>query len=161
MATPKRLHRSRTNKLLVGVCGGLAEYFGTDPTLVRVLWLLLSFFSAGLFLVLYLVLAIIMPLEGSTATEPVDVVRENIRTFPTEAEEAGRRIADTVGGQGSRPTHANDGLRMAAIIMVVLGVIFLVINLGPFPWFTWGRVWPVVLIVIGLVTLMGGARRRA
>ncbi|HEY2350957.1 MAG TPA: PspC domain-containing protein [Candidatus Acidoferrum sp.] len=56
----KRLARSSTDKKIAGVCGGLAEYFDLDPTLVRVLWLLLLFF-AGTGLLAYLILWIALP----------------------------------------------------------------------------------------------------
>jgi len=58
----KKLTRSNTNKMLCGVCGGIAEYFDVDPTLVRVAYAILSVFSFGLLgVVLYVVLAIIIP----------------------------------------------------------------------------------------------------
>ncbi len=58
----KKLTRSNTNKMLCGVCGGIAEYFDVDPTLVRVAYAILSVFSFGLLgVVLYVILAIIMP----------------------------------------------------------------------------------------------------
>ncbi len=60
----KRLTRSAINKFIAGVCGGLAEYFNLDPTLVRVGYVLLTIFSAGFpGLLLYIILLIIMP-EG-------------------------------------------------------------------------------------------------
>lgn len=57
----KRLMRSSTDKKIAGVCGGLAEYFDLDPTLVRVLWLLLLFF-AGTGLLAYVILWIALPI---------------------------------------------------------------------------------------------------
>ena len=61
MATEKKLTRS-ANKILAGVCGGIAEYFEIDPTLVRVAYAALSIFSAGFpGLLLYIVMLIIMP----------------------------------------------------------------------------------------------------
>ncbi|OHA88903.1 MAG: PspC domain-containing protein [Candidatus Zambryskibacteria bacterium RIFCSPHIGHO2_02_FULL_43_14] len=41
----KRLYRSNTNKIFAGVCGGLGEYFNVDPTLLRLIWLLVVIFS--------------------------------------------------------------------------------------------------------------------
>ena len=55
------LRRSRTNRMLGGVCGGLGGYLGIDPTIVRVLWMLASLGSMGLGVVLYLVLTFIIP----------------------------------------------------------------------------------------------------
>ncbi len=63
----KRLYRSRTNRVLSGVCGGLGQYFNLDPVLMRVLAVILGFVSFGTFLVLYLVLALIIPLEPERA----------------------------------------------------------------------------------------------
>ena len=57
----KKLRRSR-NSMIAGVCAGIAEYFDFDPTLVRIAYVLLSFFSAGFpGLLLYIILAIVMP----------------------------------------------------------------------------------------------------
>ena len=58
---PKRLHRS-SNKVLGGVCAGIAEYFNVDPTVVRAIYAVLSLFSAGFpGLLLYIILLLIMP----------------------------------------------------------------------------------------------------
>ena len=58
----KKLYRSRTNKTFSGVCGGLGEYLNIDPTLVRVLWVLLSIFAAGFpGLIAYIVMACVIP----------------------------------------------------------------------------------------------------
>lgn len=60
----KKLYRSNTQKMLCGVCGGLAEYFDFDPTLVRVAYVFMSLFAAGFpGLILYIALAIIMPVK--------------------------------------------------------------------------------------------------
>lgn len=58
----KKLFKSKTNKCICGVCGGLAEYADTDPTIIRLAAVLLIF-ASGLFLgpLLYLIAAIIMP----------------------------------------------------------------------------------------------------
>ncbi len=68
MAQPaKRLYRSRTDRMLAGVLGGLAEYFGLDPSLVRIGYVLVTFFSAGIpGILLYLVVALIVPTAPET-----------------------------------------------------------------------------------------------
>lgn len=55
----KKLSRSN-NKMIGGVCAGIAEYLGLDPTIVRIVWVLLLFF-AGFGILLYLILWIVMP----------------------------------------------------------------------------------------------------
>ena len=59
----KRLIRSKTNRTICGVCGGLGEYIGVDPTVVRIIWLIASICSVGTGFVVYLLAAIIIPEE--------------------------------------------------------------------------------------------------
>ena len=56
----KRLHKSRNDRVLAGVCGGIAEFFGIDPTLVRLAWAVMIFFG-GSGLLLYIICALIIP----------------------------------------------------------------------------------------------------
>jgi phage shock protein C len=56
-----KLKISNTNKVLFGVCGGVAEYFGWDPTMVRVLWVVFTFFGIGSPILIYIILLILMP----------------------------------------------------------------------------------------------------
>ncbi len=58
----KRLYKSTADKKLCGVCAGVAKYFGLDPTLVRLGWVLATLF-VGCGIVLYIAAAIIMPEE--------------------------------------------------------------------------------------------------
>jgi len=63
----KRLYKSRTDKMIEGVCGGIADYIHVDPTIVRVLYVVISLFTSGFpGILLYIILAIIIP------TEPAD-----------------------------------------------------------------------------------------
>ena len=61
----KKLYRSKSNRVLVGVCGGVAEYFGIDPTVIRVIWAVTSIFAfAGV--VVYAVCAFVIPEKPDT-----------------------------------------------------------------------------------------------
>ena len=57
----QRLTRSHTDRMLTGVAGGMAEYFDIDPVIIRLLWVLGALFTGGVLLVVYFVMAIIMP----------------------------------------------------------------------------------------------------
>lgn len=59
----KRLLRSKKNRVLAGICAGIGEYFGVDPTVIRLLWVLLTFFSAGAGIFAYIIAWIIVPEE--------------------------------------------------------------------------------------------------
>lgn len=67
----KRLYRTRTDRKLAGVCGGVAEYFNIDLTIVRVVWALLAFFY-GTSILLYLIMAFVVP-EKPDAPDIIDV----------------------------------------------------------------------------------------
>lgn len=61
MDEPKRLYRSNSEKMIGGVCGGIAEYFGLDPTLVRLGYIILSIFTVFSGVLAYLIMWIIIP----------------------------------------------------------------------------------------------------
>ncbi|MBA3550912.1 PspC domain-containing protein [Patescibacteria group bacterium] len=62
MEHPKKLYRSRKDKMIAGVCGGIAEYVGMDATMVRILFILFGVF-VGSGILLYIILLILVPLE--------------------------------------------------------------------------------------------------
>ena len=102
MATDKRLVRSKTNKMLGGVCGGLGDYFGFDPTLIRLIFAALILFGAGSPILLYLLMWVIIPgadspraligvNEESTAVQSssadVPAASANTHAVPAETDE--------------------------------------------------------------------------
>ena len=71
----KKLYRSKENRWLLGVCGGLGNYFNLDPTIIRVLFILFAF-AVGGGILLYIILWIVMPLEPDDVVGVVDVPAE-------------------------------------------------------------------------------------
>ena len=63
----KKLYRSKTDKKLAGVCGGVAKFFSIDATIVRVLWALLSLSSVGI--IAYIICAFVIPEEPEAYIE--------------------------------------------------------------------------------------------
>jgi phage shock protein PspC (stress-responsive transcriptional regulator) len=68
----KALRRSRTDRRIGGVCGGIGEYFGIDPNAVRLIWIVATVFTMGIGVLLYLLAWLLIPEEGalSTGTAP-------------------------------------------------------------------------------------------
>ena len=68
----KKLYRSRNDRMLTGLCGGIAAYFNIDSTLVRVGFVVLEFLTAGLLIIGYLIVAIIVPKEpqATSSSDP-------------------------------------------------------------------------------------------
>ncbi len=64
MSTNKRLVRSTSDKWIAGVCSGIANYFGWDPTVVRLVYLLMTFGTAFSGVIVYIILMIIMPIDN-------------------------------------------------------------------------------------------------
>lgn len=60
---PKRLYRSRNQRVLAGVCGGLAEYFHLDVAWIRIIFVLCALLGFGIFILVYLVFWLIVPLS--------------------------------------------------------------------------------------------------
>lgn len=58
----KKLYRSKTNRMIGGVCGGLGEYFDVDPTIIRLLWVVI-FFMGGSGILIYIIFWIVLPEE--------------------------------------------------------------------------------------------------
>ncbi len=65
---PKRLYRSRANRKLAGVCGGLGNYFGIDPVIIRIAWVLLTLATFGTGILAYAIFWLAVPEEPAGAT---------------------------------------------------------------------------------------------
>jgi phage shock protein C len=66
----KRLYRSERDRMLGGVCGGLGDYFGIDPTMVRLGWVVLTLFpTCGFGIIAYIIAAIIIPRESQVRAD--------------------------------------------------------------------------------------------
>ncbi len=158
----KRLYRSRDDRMLCGVCGGLAKYFGIDPVIVRVVAVLLAF-ANGAGILAYIILAIVVPLESSSVTEPGDVIKENVEEMTETATRLGNEIRSTfvrdkhVSTESARTRHG--GRDVFGIILIVIGVIFLLASFNLMWWLRWQYIWPLIPIAIGLLVIFWARRK--
>jgi len=126
--------------MIAGVCGGLAEYFGVDTILVRIAAVVLALTAHGAGLLAYLIFWIIVP------QKPIaDSIVEVGDTQTTAAETADVK------------TERKNGILFVGAGLIVLGALFLLDNFVPVLFFSIGKLWPVVLIVIGILILRKGA----
>ena len=158
----KRLYRSRSDRMIWGVCGGLAKYFDMDPTIIRAI-AVLSIFLGSVGIWAYIILAIVVPLEDSKATEPKGAIKENVEEMKETARELGHEIQSTLaGGEGESEEIVKVRHRRRntlGIILIVLGILFLLGSLNIFWWFDWGNLWPLVLVAIGVLVILSARRR--
>ncbi len=92
----KRLYRSRDERMIAGVAGGIAQYFDIDPTLVRLAFVAATLAGGGSGLLAYIVLAIVMPLEpvpGTMARQAKAPV--STTAHPQPEEEARREVQES------------------------------------------------------------------
>ena len=146
----KRLYRSKTDRVLGGVCGGIGEYFNTDPTLIRLLWVVFTL-AWGAGILAYIIAWVIVPekpVEAPPAAQP-----------PT---------APPTPPAPPLPT-AKVGV-VLGVIIVVLGVILFLFTLEIIPWnfwWTWlswrrvvGLFWPLLFILVGVLLIAIGIKGR-
>lgn len=155
-----RLERSTTNRVIGGVCGGIAEYLAVDPTLVRVVFVITAFFTAGLWVLAYIVLLVLMPQPGQPA--PFTSAPPPAPTDTTSRMDAG---STPTGSSAVTPVdpalQAAEGerRRMAfGYLLIAVGVAFLLSNAGVFRFVQWQFLWPLVLIGIGVLFLVQRVR---
>jgi phage shock protein C len=146
----KRLYKSRKNKVIAGVCGGIAEYFGVDPVLIRLVAVLCIIMSGGAAFIAYIIGMIIMP------TQVIEIPGEG--SSDVQAQNAAT-VRETEGSG-----HA--GSLIIGVILIVFGIHFLLRNIPffhPYYWWFWGMgwrfLWPSILIAIGLLILFRGTRK--
>jgi len=139
-----KLMRSEKDRMLAGVCGGLAVYLGVDAVFVRLAFLLLAF-AGGIGLPLYLVLAIVLPSEARLHQDRPPVAEKQIDEF-------GNVTRKPVEPSRQHP----NGPIIAAVLLILLGAYFLLQNFG-FSFLSNGLIWPLLLIGVGIYLI---ARRR-
>ncbi|MHB1416927.1 MAG: PspC domain-containing protein [Chloroflexota bacterium] len=144
----RRLHRSRRDHKVLGVCGGLGEYFDVDPTIWRLVFLF-ALFVGGIGIYAYLGLAVVM---GS----PPRRTREQREVQATVGLADLRQAAlEAWPGLPLSPTQRRERRqRRMGTILVVTGLFFLALSLNVFAWVSWDLIWPVLLIAFGFSILM-------
>ena len=149
-----KLYRSRTDSMIGGVCGGLGQYLGIDPIIVRLFFVLLAL-GDGVGVLIYLVLWLIVPRQGQAEAATLE---ENIRAGAGEIAERARALGDDLREAACSP-NPQAGL-IIGVALIVLGVVFLLQNLH-IAWLRWldfDLLWPGLLIVAGLALLLRRVR---
>ena len=162
---PTRLERSTTNKVVAGVCGGIAEYLQVDPTLVRAFFVVTTLITAGLGLLGYIILIVLMPLPGQPApfVKTAGTTTSTLESAATEGPAASDQTQTTLAAPpvvAPPDPEATERRRAAAgLFLVALGVLFLLGNTGVFRIVRWDLAWPLVIIGIGVLLLAQRVRR--
>ncbi len=134
----RRLYRSRSDRLIAGVAGGLGEYLGLDPVIIRILFVILAF-AGGPGVLLYIILWLVVPVEPLGEWRPA---------------------GDESLAKGSyRRLDSRERTMLVGGALIALGLLFLGRELHLFWWWVnlW-RLWPLVLVAAGVALLIDQTR---
>jgi phage shock protein C len=156
-----RLERSNANRVVAGVCGGIAEYLAVDPTLVRVAFVVMTFVG-GIGILAYVVLLILMPQPGQpapfTKAPPSAVSTDTTARMDAESTATSENTAVAPVDPAVQKAEAERRRSAVGYLLIALGVVFLLSNAGAFRLIQWSYVWPLVLIGIGALFLVQRVR---
>jgi phage shock protein C len=153
----RRLTRSR-NSVVGGVAAGVADWINADPALVRIAWALLVPLTGGAALLAYIVAWIVIPEAPAAPIVPAADDGDAANADPMRRDDA---IAPPVAEQTDQSSAPVDEGRTALLVgggLILLGLWFLVREY--LPRIDWSFVWPLVLVAIGVLILVGSTRRR-
>jgi phage shock protein C len=146
-----RLYRSETNRTIAGVCGGLGEFLGIDPLIIRIFFIIWTILGEAAVLV-YFILWVVIPNK---------TVSDGGGTFKTD--ELGSRINQMgreLGEVARQPSQ--ELITYAGVGLIGWGVFYLLRNFG-FPWLNWDfslYLWPALLIIAGAFVLIRTTSRK-
>ena len=145
----KKLYRSVTDKMLAGVCGGLAEYFAIDPVLIRLIFVLAVIFG-GSGILAYIILWIIIPQKPYIIT-PFNSNAQSGDSQTTGEENKSEGNDPNMKFMNINKTQSNRSI-YAGAFLILLGGIFLLDNFVPH--FHFGDFWPLILIGLGFAIIL-------
>jgi phage shock protein C len=157
----ERLYRSTRDRVVSGVCGGLAGRLDIDPSVVRVGWVLVGILTGVVpLLALYVLMAVVVPEEppGFLESMPISPPEGTPAAAAWRSAQDAERVARRAARRAAREQRGPDPL-VPAIIGVVLVGIGGVLLLQEWIPIDWDLVWPLGLIAVGVLVLLAAVRR--
>ena len=171
----RRLYRSPDDRVLAGVAGGMAESYDMDPSLVRVVWALLIIFTGGVFFILYVIMALVVPLRpegyadttagaGGDETEPGFTPglpaaggTATAGGTPPARDTPAAGVRPPVRRTGPRHDSDNSGTLIVGAILIIVGALLLQ---RQFVDIDIGRLWPLAVIGLGILLIVSAFGRK-
>ncbi len=149
-----RLYRSRKDRLIGGVCGGLGVYFGIDPVIFRLLFVVAAIWG-GVGVLTYLIMWIVIPAEERMGAASQEVIQSNVSEIESEARKLAQEARGVFSGTSEAPSK--ERTMWAAVALILIGVVLLSGNLLNVDL---GQLWPLALILVGGFLLYQALQRR-
>ena len=152
-----RYYRSDTDKIIAGVCGGLAKTLHMSSLLLRIVFVIAALFS-GVGLVAYVLLWLFMAPESSAFATTDEMVRHNAEEMRQRAKDLGAEAQHALGGTRSKADSDNNKTLLVGVGLAALGALVLFRNLGLLSWVL--RLWPLLIIAVGAALLLNHLKDR-
>lgn len=157
----KKLYRNEHGKMIGGVCTGIADYLGVDPTIVRLVFLVTLVLGHGTGFIAYIILLIVLP-KRNVFVGPDFKPGVDYRVPPNQP--FGTPFNQPTGQPFSfppiPPKKASNAGMICGAILIVLGTLFLVDNLDIIPDWDFDKLWPVVIIAAGAAIIVAGKKKK-
>jgi phage shock protein C len=150
MGMEKRIYRSKTNRVIGGVCGGMGDYFGIDPVLIRLLWVG-SILLAGAGILFYLIAWVVIPEEKVHKTDSTGSTP--FTDYDSQSHFDANGSTSYAAGTSGKAVDSKKGSLVIAILFLFIGL-FLLLNRF-FAIFSWKIFIGIVFIFLGGVFLYG------
>jgi len=147
----KKLYRSRKERVIAGVAGGLGEYLDIDPILIRIGFVLLTLIN-GIGILLYIVSIILIPLEPEEEKIPIKT-EEKVQEFTQQVKERAASLADEFKEEIEKVKSEkwwSEKRNIIGLVIIIVGIIFLLEQMIPIHLLRWKLLWPIALILLGL-----------
>lgn len=142
----KKFYRSRTDRILFGVAGGLGKYFGVDPVLFRLLFIVLALSFNGAGILLYAIAVFVTSSEPQAANGKKDLGGE----FEELAGKIDSKAREIAGEFDPADRRADKSRTALGLFLILLGLFFLAREFFPLGWFDADLVWSLLIILAGL-----------
>ena len=145
----KRLRRNPMNRVIGGVCSGLADFFGVDVALMRIAFVI-AFLFASFGFWLYIILWIVLPENGQQTTD------NGQQSFSQSQSQSQGQSPQSESVSVSKSESKVKSIFAGAFI-ILIGLLFLVNNFIPINW-VW-KLWPLILVAIGIVMIVTASKK--
>jgi phage shock protein PspC (stress-responsive transcriptional regulator) len=152
MNNNRRLYRDELNKMVGGVCEGIADYLDIDPTIVRVLFLV-ALIAKGSGVLLYIILWIVLPKKVDYTFKQPEV---DYTVPPVQPE------AESASPFTYQPVKRKSNFSLiAGLLFIVLGAVLLLDEYNILPDFDFEHLWPITIVVVGLALIFTSGNRKS
>lgn len=147
----KKFYRSRSNRIIFGVCGGLGDYFKIDPILFRLLFVLLIFID-GAGIPLYIIMTIITP-EEPGRDEKEGGLEGEVKELADKIDQKAKELQSEKKAIVSEKKEDSGSRYLLGVLIVIFGVFFLMREMFPMFWISNNALGAMAIIAIGLLIL--------